>query len=165
VQSIAALASVAIPSETVEITFDNNAEIEHNATALYNFMLRSRDTQCRHLLADKISFACRRSVGIQVADLYARETMKHLKGQLESNVPRRGSFAALADTHRFRFKRTDRTDFERSKKKLADFNLEEPADLKAYRQWLRRKRLIDCQSNRIAYLEQFQKDLHLEPTK
>jgi hypothetical protein len=154
VQSMAELAAASIPPQQVEITFDQNQEIQYNATAVYNLMIHSPKTNHREFLFDKLSFACRRTVGVQIADLFARETMKHLDGMLGSQSVRRGSFAALTDTNRFRFRAVGRTDFVRSKQKLEALGLED-ASLDAYRKWLTENGLHDCLSNRIAHLQEF----------
>jgi hypothetical protein len=165
VQSMAELAAGAIPGgELVKITFDNNQETEYNAATVYELMLRSNQTRHRQCLADKISFACRRSVGIQIADLYVRETMKRADALLRGQTVRRASFA-LTDTKRFRFKPTGRSDFEFSKGTLKERGLEDKADLQKYREWLERKKINDCQTNRIVYMDQFPIELGLDPKK
>jgi hypothetical protein len=161
IESMAELAASSILGGSLaEITFDNNREIEHNAKTLYKFMLRSRQTRHRDRLPSEISFARRENVGIQIADLYARETMMQALGPRV----RRESFAALRETRRFQFKRTNRADFERSKARLAERSLEQ-AEMGAYHRWLSNKRMQDCQTNRIVYMEQFTSQFELDPER
>ena len=161
VQSMAELASLSIPPQKLaDITFDNNEPIEHNATVLYNFMRHSPKVNARSYLADKLSFACRRTTGIQIADLIARETMKHLDARLSNSMrPTRLSFAALHDTKRFAFIQLGKTDFEKRKQRLASMSVP-GATLTDYRIWLNKNRLQDCMTNRIEHLKLVSAQMH-----
>lgn len=155
VGSMSELAAVAIPVEQVHVTFDRNQDIEHNATAIYDFILHSKKAITRHFLADTVAFACRRTVGIQVADLFARETMKYLDGQIGGVArPRRGSFIALSETKRFRFTALGKSVFEDKKRRLGGAYTDR-ASLSEYRKWLDKNRLQDCLSNRVVHLKEF----------
>lgn len=157
VRASAEMAHLTIPSGPVELTFDQNEPIEHNAGALYAFIRRFKDTKHRELLADKFSFASRRTIGIQVADLFARETMKRMDdGITMSDRPVRRSFKALHQTGRFNYIPLEGPDFERRKQELAG-RLGAGAEMSTYRQWIEKQRLQDCISNRIAHLEHFRK--------
>ncbi len=149
------LAAVAIPVEQVHVTFDRNQDIEHNATAIYDFILHSKKAITRHFLADTVAFACRRTVGIQVADLFARETMKYLDGQIGGVArPRRGSFIALSETKRIRLKAHGKYVFEDKKRRLGGAYTDR-ASLSEYRKWLDKNRLQNCLSNRVVHLKEF----------
>lgn len=55
-------------------------------------------------MADEVSIASRKEVGIQAADLVAREAMKHLDNQIGPKQRlTRGSLRALEKTKRFGF--------------------------------------------------------------
>ena len=82
VQAASELAYLSIPSGEVKIVFDRNEELECSATEMYHYCLNLRKIVTRQNLFGEISFACRRTVGIQVADLFARETMKHLDNKI-----------------------------------------------------------------------------------
>jgi hypothetical protein len=155
IKCMAELAGVSLPSGLVEVTFDRNEPIEYNATSVYELMRRSKAGVYEGCLADKISFACRRTVGIQMADLFARETMKQLD-RLITGLPgaTRLSFTALQNTRRFSFIPLRGSHFENRKQELARRNIPGSAFL-AYQAWLKDKRLLDCLSNRIAYLDVF----------
>jgi hypothetical protein len=156
VQQMAELASVSIPVEQVQITFDHNQDIEYNASAIYEFMRRSKKHETRELLFDTVSFACRRTVGIQVADLFAREAMKRLDGQLSpENRPARQSFLALRRANKFAFRAVGKSDFEDKRRKLLNSPLRESATLTVYRNWLAKNGLVDNLSNRVHHLSNF----------
>jgi hypothetical protein len=79
-------------------------ETNYNAGVLYSYMAQLEEWSASSLLSEKVSFASRKYVGIQVADLIARETMKHLDNMIGPvKRDKRRSFAALQDTKRFMF--------------------------------------------------------------
>jgi len=122
---------------------------------LYNFILHSKKVTTKEYLADKLSFACRRSTGIQIADLIARETMKHLDRELSGTaLPSRISFAELRNSRRFLFRSFGKLEFEAQKTTLGD-DFRHKATLTEYRKWLAENGLQDCQTNRIEHLKSF----------
>lgn len=98
------LARLIIPQGKVEFTFDNRQETDYNAGVLYTYMAQMKEWDGSAYLNEKVSFASRKYIGIQVADLVAREAMKHLDNMI-GPVKRdtRRSMRALMDTHRFEF--------------------------------------------------------------
>jgi hypothetical protein len=157
VRAAAEMAHLTIPSGQVQVTFDRNEPIRHNAETLYAFIRRFNDTKHRELLCDELSFASRRTVGIQVADLFARETMKHMDDRItRSDRQVRLSFTALRQTGRFDYKTLESSDFEQRKQVLID-QLGSGAEMSTYWQWIHERRLQDCNSNRIAHLEHVRK--------
>ena len=156
VEWASSFAHVAIPAGSVEITFDNNGAIEYGAKELYDFLTCSTKVHHKIHLYDKVAFACRRTVGIQVADLIARESMKRLDNELRPDwIPPRASFIALHQTKRLIFQVLGTNDFESRKLKLVQSGLIERASLLNYRKWLEDNRLRDCLSNRIQHLREF----------
>jgi hypothetical protein len=151
-QSVADLTSVAIPSGNLEeVTFDQNEEIEHNASLLYDFFRRQKPHG--EFLADKVSFACRRTVGIQIADLVAREGMKRLDQIITGTPPYvRGSFNALNASKRFAFITVGQKEFIDKKAQLEQMQVPN-SDLESYRRWIDEKRLQDCLTNRIEHMK------------
>jgi hypothetical protein len=141
-----------IPQGRVEFTFDNNIEIEHSAGLLYQYMMQSkswREWDDREYLADKISFATRKTVGIQVADLVARETMKWSDGIGRSDI--RKSMKALIDTKRFTFEFYGTDWFNELIKDVEAMNI--PGNsLAEYDAWRSNLNLDDNCGNRIRYL-------------
>ena len=144
VLEMAQLAYVSIPRRGVEVTFDRNPPIQYNASLQYDFIRRSPDQKIVRLLSDKVSFATRKTMGIQVADLVAREAMNRLDDQLLGNRRVRGSFAALRDSRRFRYRFLRKNDFEEKKKLLANSPLRNRVSLAQYDEWARDNGIQDC---------------------
>src|ERR1022692_1532267 len=156
VQSMSELAHVSMPSGSVDITFDTNNDIEYAANEIYHFMTHSVKVRHRIHLYDRVSFACRRTVGIQIADLIARETMKHMDKDLRPDpIPTRLSFKALNDSMRFAFIPLGKQDFERKKIPFRQSPVSSRANLAAYHKWLEDKNLRDCLVNQIEFLKEF----------
>jgi len=147
------LTSVALPREdTTEVIFDRNEPIEYNANALNEWTRVSK--KLGRFLADKLSFASRRTVGIQIADLFAREVMKNLDASLSgSGRLTRSSFRTLHETGRFRISNLGRDDFESKKQVLRNSKYRDSANVIAYRKWLDGNRLVDCLTNRIEHMK------------
>ena len=152
---VSELTSVMLPREsTTEVIFDRNEPIEYNANAIYEWTRVSK--KLGGFLADKLSFACRRTVGIQVADLFAREVMKNMDSRLSgSDRLTRASFSSILKTKRFMVSNMGRSDFEAKKQKLAESKFRDTATITAYRKWLEDHRLQDCLTNRIEHLRTF----------
>jgi hypothetical protein len=150
---VAEITSVSIPTgQTTEVIFDVNEPIEYNATRLYEWMRVSKKIG-KHL-ADKLSFACRRTVGIQIADLFAREVMKNLDTRLSgSDRPTQKSFTRLHETKRFTVYSPGRSDFESRKAELAKSSYRDDASVPAYHKWLDANKLQDCLTNRIEHMK------------
>lgn len=152
VLEMAQLASVSIPREDVEVTFDRHPTMQHNASLQYDFIRRSPNKKIVHLLADKVSFATRETVGVQVADLIAREAMLRLDDELSRNSRVRGSFVALRESGKFRYHFLRRGDFAEKKKLLANSPLRNKASLVQYEEWRSENGVQDCLTNRIQFI-------------
>ena len=147
------LADMCVPGDEVEFTFDGRPETEYNAGLLYDYMAKMKEWGASQRLSEKVSFASRKYVGIQVADLLARETMKHLDniiGPVQRNTRR--SMQAILATRRFEFRFLTHEYFESFRRKLSDFARKLGVDYGEYLRWLERKRLVDNMSNRHAYM-------------
>ncbi len=163
VLEMAQLASVSIPRQAVEVTFDRNPPLEHNAALLYDYIRRSKDQSIVSLLKDKVSFATRKTVGIQVADLLARESMKRLEDDLLRRRRVRGSFAALRDSRRVRYKFLRKSHFEEKKQFVWNSPLRNALSLQQYDKWAKDNGLQDCLSNRIQFLDSVAEPLGIIP--
>lgn len=152
IRRCADIAYLSVPQETVEFTFDRHFDREYNATFLYDYMVHLPESRLTPFLADKVSFATRNTVEIQVADLVARETMKHRHNQI-GPVKRdmRKSMKALADTKRFQFIYFTKADFEVMKRRMVDMALP-GSTMTEYRAWLSGFNVDDSMTNRIRYL-------------
>jgi hypothetical protein len=113
IEHFADLAELLIPRGEIKFTFDHNIETEFNAAAQYRYLLTLPELKGRHLLADEIAFATRKQIGIQAADLVAREAMKHLDNEITgAGRPKRKSLNALQESGRFKFRLYTRSFFD-----------------------------------------------------
>ncbi len=98
--------------------------------------------------------ACRRTIGMQIADLVAREAMKRLDQTITGTPPPyvRGSFNALNASKRFAFITVGQKEFIDKKAQLSQMQVPS-SDLESYRGWLDEKRLQDCLTNRIEHMK------------
>jgi hypothetical protein len=148
---LARKASFYFPPDRVEVIFDNNLEVDYNAGLLYSRLVRSVEEHREYmqLLQDKISFASRKELEIQAADLVAREAMKLVDNEIGPILYRypRMSARALAEKGRVRFIKLDRKWCERM---IADStNYQYPKA--PYFEWLKQKGISNSLSNRMRY--------------
>ena len=111
-----------IPRPTeIKFTFDHNEPIEVNAAKIYDFVVNMPGTDFGDYMSNEISFAVRRNPRIQMADLVARETMKHFDNTFGpvKRIPR-GSFLALQQTKRFAFEWYNKEYFHEMKRQAAE---------------------------------------------
>jgi hypothetical protein len=141
-----------LPGETVEFIFDMNSKTSAGAAALYNHMIHARVWKYKKFMADKISFACRKTVGIQVADIIARETLKRCDSLFmqKEERPLRQSMQLLLSTERYKFMHLDEKFFDREGDRLTEDP--DPFDPVAYMQWLAKKKRQDNISNKYNFL-------------
>lgn len=137
-------ASLYIPGEEVEFTFDQHRSIEHNASLLYEGITRNAAD-----ITEKIRFATRQETGIQAADLWARELMK----RCDSDLHRKGShpraqWTTLVETGRFQGELTTEEVLKKKFKKTANRASLMEED---YEKWRRENRRVDNLSNRITH--------------
>ncbi len=146
-----------IPQETVDFTFDRNLERNYNATYLYDYMTHLPEWKYRSYISDKVSFADRRNVGIQAADLIAREVMKHLDNQIGPKTRgTRLSMRALEQSKRFMFhfyRENGLRSLSRDAANLDLGTLRKSQDLLPFRDWLKGLSLPDTIANRIRYIQ------------
>lgn len=94
---------IVIPQRRVDITFDQNFERDPSMADLYEYIGSLKEWEFNKHLG-KLSFAnYRQEPGIQVADLLARETMKHMQNTMLASRDRwtRQSFMKLNANPRF----------------------------------------------------------------
>jgi hypothetical protein len=138
------LASVFVPCDKVEFTFDQHRETEYNAALLFDWI-----TSYKSIIIDKVSFASRKEPGIQAADLWARELMKRCDSYLFSDRANpRPQWTTLVSTKRFRFKFVLGYQFAQ--------DLEEAGEMPGlnhteYEEWRATHKLVDSLSNRFQY--------------
>ena len=157
IAAIGKLATSANNTEPIKFIFDNNCKTEYNAGLLYHIMLNSPDCapyiKCMN---DEIGFATRKTVGIQAADLWAREVMKYCENRfIENNKrPIRKSMQALMDSKNFIVEYQNNEYFQDMVGQFNDGRLESLTGMKLndYAIWRDAKNLTDNETNRLKYL-------------
>lgn len=139
-------------NKRVKFTFDINHKVQYNAAFLYENYIVKRDEykEYSQYMDDELGFATSKSVGIQVADLYTREFMKHFNNLFyDPNRPIRKSMQALIETNRFGGNYLHRDYFKDFKRKYESLGNELIDD---YQKWLIAHRCIDNIENKTRYL-------------
>jgi len=143
----------AIPADTAEFHFDQRVESDYNAGVLYGHIASLPDWDCAEYLRTPLKISSRADAGIQAADLYAREVMKHLDnavGPVER--PMRRSMQTLRETNRFGCDLQLREFFEDFRRKFDEVANKVGMSAEHYRQWLRENGQADSISSRHRYL-------------
>jgi hypothetical protein len=155
IKFLAGKAYICIPRDKVEFTFDQNPETQYNAGLLYQHMIVSDEWTGDTLFAEKISFASRKCVGIQAADLWARELMKRFDSFTFNNrtIPRQ-QWKTLRGTDRFGADFICAGYFDDLKNRYESISADLGMKQGAYRAWLDKTHRQDNQSNRIQYTMQ-----------
>jgi hypothetical protein len=146
-----AIVAALVPQDKVKYTFDRNPETAYSSSRLYDYMAALPEWRFREYLADEVSFDTRKNIGIQAADLVARETMKHLDNQI-GPVPReiRRSMRALGESRRFHFDFFRKGYLEALRRNAAEMNC--PGySISEYHEWRERLRLPDTVEVRMRY--------------
>jgi len=79
----AALGSITMPPQKVDLTFDQNFERDPSTSDLYAYLGELKEWIHHSYLGERVTFAnYRKESGIQAADLLARETMKHMENTM-----------------------------------------------------------------------------------
>jgi hypothetical protein len=145
-------------NEIAEFTFDRRLETQHNATVLYDYMAIMPEWRFHPYIKGEVGFASRKVIGIQIADLVVRETMKDLDNQIgPKKRDTRRSFLALEETGCFEFKVYDKSHFEALRKTIDDMESVAGAfSQRGYREWLTQQNIMDNYSSRVRYLTYFE---------
>jgi hypothetical protein len=142
----------------VKFTFDHRFETDFSAAQLYKYATDQPEWKLFPCFHDEIAFASRRTVGIQMADLIAREAMKELDRLVTgSRREMRKSLRAMVDhPYRFQFTFYSKEYFEDFKAKFADVEAAAKLDFADYGQWLETNRVTDNWTSRIRYATQLE---------
>jgi hypothetical protein len=152
VTAFATNTSVCIPPDKVEFIFDHNIEVEYNAASLYSYMKSLSEWRFHEFLADKISFASRKEPGIQMADLVARETMKHLDNIVgPEKRSTRLSMKALSESRHFKFDFFQREYLQDLRRKI-NILMRPGSSISEYKTWREAHRLVDNADSRLRYM-------------
>lgn len=148
------IANLHIPKQKAKFIFHQNDSIDYSAGLLYHHFANLPDFKFNSLF-DEISFATQKKVGIQCADLFAREIMKHIENRFLMNKKRnlRESLRVLSSTGRFEFLYQDKKYLENFKKTVQKIDQEKNfnTDLE-YKEWLVNKKLQNNTTNKIIFL-------------
>lgn len=145
------------PQQKVKFTFDKNFKTNASTAVLFEILEKSNWGYAEYL--DEISFANRsKTVGIQAADLLAREAMKYCDNILNGSIrrPVRKSIKALSETDKYSFDFLTRSYFEDYKNKFEKLQEKAGVTREDYRRWLLQNKLDDNIFNRnkfVLYLE------------
>lgn len=151
----ARMACLSVPPERVEFVLDRNLERWFTASKLYAFMATSPDWPASKCLADKMSSATRASPEIQMADLVAREAMKHFDNEAGPvKRPIRRSMQALMASRRFRFEYYMPEYSQQLVASAAKWVNQSGVTAERYRSWLKENRLTDTLAHRIKFVSQ-----------
>lgn len=131
----------------VEVVFDIARDRAYSAGLCYEHC--SRIGWMSPYLADKVSFATRRTVGIQVADLVAREAMKDLDNDIGPvKRPPRKSFRALLESGRFSFNALGPEGYVALLRMIPGVEKSTGITFEDYDKWLEENGLQDSMTNR-----------------
>lgn len=156
VHHLALLGSVYMPKQRIEYVFHRRIETEYNAFYFYDYLRKASDMKIPEM-SDKISSATSETIGIQIADLFAREVMKDFEWLLDrqdGHITRRRriSWETLVATNRLKFVYWFRKDFELLAKDMSRIDQEKGDQWAAYEKWRAQEGCIDNVENRIRFL-------------
>jgi len=137
--------------QEIKIIFDHRKESEYNAGRVYDFMVNLPEWKENVFLDTKVSFESRTNPRIQVADLFARETMKHLDNIIGpvKRGPRK-SMLTLDATTRFTWLSLGHDYFEEHARELGGQRFIHQNQF--YLMWLLQDGLQDNLANRFRFL-------------
>lgn len=110
----AILGHITIPPQSIDLTFDQNYDRDPSTADLYNYLGSLKEWEFYGHLGERVTFADhRKETGIQVADLLARETMKHMENTMLEPRKRwaRQSFVRLRTNPRIHVRFLDQQEF------------------------------------------------------
>ncbi|MDQ3565343.1 MAG: DUF3800 domain-containing protein [Pseudomonadota bacterium] len=136
---------------TARFTFDMRRESEYNTGLLYNMAM----TDWKEHMFSSIAFECSRdNTGVQVADLFTRETMKALDNIVGPvKRPTRKSWLALHDTGRFHIDVVADAWFESLKGQMPMLEEQTGMSSAGYADWLKTNNLQDSTTNLFRYMD------------
>lgn len=145
-----------LKDDSLKLTFDRRLEIEYNSTSIYNYLSQLPEWEGQPMMREEFGFSSVKDVGIQAADLWARELFKHLDNQAY-NRPIRKSFEALASTARFGGEFYIDEFYKGWKAMLDQVENSQVGPFKTnlYRTWLAGKGILDSIDSRSRFMIQY----------
>jgi hypothetical protein len=153
VEVIAAMRICAVNNQQqVRFSFDKREESDHNAGMLYGMFRKAPEWEAS--MFPEISFvSSREHARIQVADLFARETMKALDNKVGPvKRPARKSWLALYGTERFHIEAVSIDWYEDTKRKMGEIQTAAGMSHESYLAWLTEYHLVHNVSNMFRYM-------------
>ena len=154
ISTFAGLASYVIPQQKIGFTFDINLKTKYNSALLYEHFLINHPEIKTSFMEDIIGYATSRTVGIQVADLFTRETMKVFDNRFGPHIrPVRLSARKLLETNRFKCYYYGEEYFKFLKDKIDEFKQNYvPKEHENYEKWLLQHGCQDNAESRTRFL-------------
>lgn len=147
----ARMASRYVPQHSkVDYIFDRNSETNFVSVSLVEYFTKLTEYDYSSFVG-RIAFDSIETTGIQIVDLLARETMKHMDNQIGLvKRPMRQSMASLIKTGRFDFRWNDEQYWEDFRSRVED--IEKDIGMRDYHKWLVEQNCLDNPENRTRYL-------------
>jgi len=142
-----------VPRDMLTVHIDRRFETDYNAKVLFSYFVTTPEWEHGKFLNPEMDIADRFKIGIQVADLYVREVMKHFENQLSPEPrPTRRSMRTLLASKRFGADFHTREFFESFHGQFDRLAEEAGVSAIEYEQWLLRTGQADSMSSRNRYL-------------
>lgn len=144
------------PSQPLRIAFDRNKKTEYNSRLLFEYLAEESEPANKRWLPSGPEFVSREEIGVQAADIWAREFMKFFDGKLfsgDSYTPRQ-QWESLYRTKRFGGDLQFGSYFQSMKEQMATLESRTGMNMERYISWITKKKRQDSQSNRIEYMRQ-----------
>jgi hypothetical protein len=141
----------------LKFTFDHR-QGENNSGVLYDWMTSLPEWKETGIFFDnEVSFSSRKNPRIQVADLMARETMKHLDNIIgpKQRGPRKSLIALATTQERLDFTFLMRGYFEDQKQKMPELTKAHGMSEREYHDWLIKLNAQDNLTSRFRFLTWF----------
>jgi hypothetical protein len=158
------------PGEKVKFIFHKNSETNPATTELYDWLTKLPEWEYKYspILHPSIEFIwAEEDIGIQAADLIARETMKYcdnfIVGPTERNM--RKSIKTLVDSEKYLFQFFSKNEFEYWENQVKKYEKEIDYNDDEYKAWLSGRKLNDNKVNRIRYMIHIDSLNRIEATK
>jgi len=156
VKHFAGIAYISKPKQQVHFIFDNNVENNFSAGILYEYFVNLPAWEYAGQLISPLSFLSQKdSIGLQAADLLAREAMKCYDNFFcMTGRPIRKSMQALKETGNYTFNLFDKDSITAYIKESGTEEWKKSFEVfkQGYRQWLSQNGLVDNITNVNRYL-------------
>jgi hypothetical protein len=137
----------------VRFVFDERRKTQFNAALLHAELAHNLQRHNLDLKLHEMVFDSRRNKRIQMADLVARETMKHFDNVVGPiKRPMRGSMRALDQSRRFVFSLLTQEYWEDMLRKMPELHARSGMSVDDYKAWLQERNVEDNWTRRLEYV-------------